>query len=136
MANPRPAGETNLAALLRSMTPVVHPATFAFCALPPGASPPAGCRPRCAFLEPEGLSLVVEEPEAISLGLEIRFRCRMITLSVHSSLEAVGFLAALTARLAAAGIAVNVVSACFHDHLFVPPERADEALAILRGMAV
>jgi hypothetical protein len=50
-------------------------------------------------------------------------------LTVHSSLEAVGFLAAITARLAETGISVNVVSAFYHDHLFVPHDRADEALA-------
>ena len=59
----------------------------------------------------------------------------MITLEVHSSLEAVGFLAAITARLAAAGIGVNPVSACFHDHLFVPAERAEDAMSILEGLA-
>ena len=59
----------------------------------------------------------------------------MITLNVHSSLEAVGFLAAITARLAAAGMGVNPVSAYFHDHLFVPADRVDEAMAILEGLA-
>ena len=44
----------------------------------------------------------------------------MITLDVHSSLESVGFLAAVSARLAAAGIPCNAVSAFHHDHLFVP----------------
>ncbi|RVD48425.1 ACT domain-containing protein, partial [Mesorhizobium sp. M2D.F.Ca.ET.140.01.1.1] len=56
---------------------------------------------------------------------------RMITLNIHSSLEAVGFLAAITTRLAAAGMSVNPVSAFYHDHLFVPAERAEEAMAIL-----
>jgi hypothetical protein len=55
----------------------------------------------------------------------------MMTLTVHSSLEAVGFLAAITARLAEAGISVNAISAFCHDHLFVPEDRADEALARL-----
>ena len=59
----------------------------------------------------------------------------MITLTVHSALDAVGFLAAVTARLAAAGIGANPVSAFFHDHLFVPAARADEALALLRSLA-
>ena len=58
----------------------------------------------------------------------------MITLSVHSSLEAVGFLAAITARLANAGISVNAVSAFHHDHLFVPEHRASEALRLLQDM--
>jgi hypothetical protein len=54
---------------------------------------------------------------------------------VHSSLEAVGFLAAITARLAKAGMGVNPVSAFFHDHLFVPAERAGEAMAMLEALA-
>jgi hypothetical protein len=45
------------------------------------------------------------------------------------------WVAALLPTLAAAGIGVNPVSAYFHDHLFVPADRADEALALLRGIA-
>ncbi len=56
-------------------------------------------------------------------------------MTVHSSLEAVGFLAALTTRLAAAGISVNPVSAFYHDHLFVPENRAEEAVRLLVNMA-
>ena len=59
----------------------------------------------------------------------------MITLNIHSSLEAVGFLAAITTRLAAAGMGVNPVSAFYHDHLFVPAERAEEAMELLRQLA-
>jgi hypothetical protein len=47
----------------------------------------------------------------------------------------VGFLAAITARLAEAGISVNAVSAFHHDHLFVPADRGDEAMAALRDMS-
>ena len=47
---------------------------------------------------------------------------------------AVGFLAAITARLANAGISVNAVSAFHHDHLFVPERRAGEALRLLQDM--
>jgi hypothetical protein len=57
----------------------------------------------------------------------------LITLTVHSSLDGVGFLAAVTARLADAGIAVNAVSAFYHDHLFVPESRAEQALRLLQN---
>jgi uncharacterized protein len=59
----------------------------------------------------------------------------MITLRIHSSLEAVGFLARIAAELARLGISVNVVSAFHHDHLFVPAGRAEEAMAALRALA-
>ena len=38
--------------------------------------------------------------------------------------------------LAAAGIPSNPVSGFHHDHLFVPVDRSDEALALLRSLAV
>jgi hypothetical protein len=44
----------------------------------------------------------------------------MITLNVYSSLEAVGFIAAVGAKLNKIG--VNPVSGFFHDHCFVPVE--------------
>jgi hypothetical protein len=59
----------------------------------------------------------------------------LITLTVHSSLEAVGFLAAVTVPLAEAGISVNAVSAFHHDHLFVPVERAEDAQLLLQRLA-
>ncbi len=74
------------------------------------------------------------EEEARAAGLQSSFRSRMITLNIHSSLDAVGFLAAITARLAAAGMGVNPVSAYFHDHLFVPADRAEEAMAVLEAL--
>jgi hypothetical protein len=87
------------------------------------------------FIEREGTTLILGESQAKAAGLAGTFRCRMVTLDIHSSLEAVGFLAAITAKLAAAGMGVNPVSAFYHDHLFVPAERAEEAMAILRQLA-
>ncbi|KIW87752.1 uncharacterized protein Z519_11726 [Cladophialophora bantiana CBS 173.52] len=60
------------------------------------------------------------------------YPCRMITCDVHSSLEAVGFMAVLATRLAGRGISVNPVSGFYHDHLFVPVERAEEAVSELQ----
>ena len=68
-------------------------------------------------------------------GSPINLHRDMITLTVHSSLEAIGFLAAITGRLAEAGISVNAVSAFYHDHLFVPEHRAEEALHHLQNVS-
>jgi hypothetical protein len=86
------------------------------------------------FREREGTTLVIRREEAERLGMDAQFASRLITLTVHSSLEAVGFLATITAGLAHAGISVNAVSAFYHDHLLVPQDRADEALACLQQM--
>ena len=88
--------------------------------------------PVCMIREAEGWTLVLRRGDAERLGLAYTYLCRMITLTVHSSLEAVGLLAEVTARLAGRGISVNAVSGYYHDHLFVPVERADEAMDALR----
>ncbi len=128
-------GETDLQKLLASMTPQLLAGTYVFVTLAPDMPVPAGFEPVMRFREREGLTLILGEDEAKAAGLAGTFRCRMITLDIHSSLEAVGFLAAITTRLAAAGMGVNPVSAFYHDHLFVPADRAEEALAILHKLA-
>jgi hypothetical protein len=87
------------------------------------------------FREGEGTTLILPLEAAEGAGIACVFPCRMITLRVHSSLEAVGFMARITARLAGAQIGVNPVSAFFHDHLFVPEDRAEEAIALLRELS-
>ena len=128
-------GETDLKKLLGSMSPELLPGVFVFATLPPGKPIPAGLDPVMTFREREGDTLVLSEDEAKAAALPSAFRSRMITLNVHSSLDAVGFLAAITTRLATAGMGVNPVSGYFHDHLFVPADRADEAMAILEALA-
>jgi hypothetical protein len=59
----------------------------------------------------------------------------MITLNVHSSLEAVGFIARVATELAKHGMGVNPVSGFYHDHLFVPEGRERDALEILGRLA-
>jgi hypothetical protein len=124
--------ETDLTTLIRSMSPRLRPGLFVFAS---ANATPAGIEPVMTFREAEGTTLIVLRDQAAAAGLPATFPSRMITLEVASSLEAVGFLAAITAALARAGIAVNPVSAFHHDHLFVPEGRAEEAMAILRAMA-
>ncbi|MGY8711928.1 ACT domain-containing protein [Bradyrhizobium sp. 18BD] len=128
-------GERDLDALLRHMKPELRPRIFAFCTIAPSASIPAALNPLLTFREQEGTTLVILREEAEAAGLRCAFPSRLITLTVHSALDAVGFLAAITARLAKAGISVNAVSAFHHDHLFVPVDRADQAMVLLREMS-
>jgi uncharacterized protein len=124
-------GETDLQNLLGSMSPELLPGVFVFSTLPTRDAMPADVEPVMIFREREGVTLILRESEAEAAGLASTFPSRMITLNVHSSLEAIGFLAVIATRLAAAGMGVNPVSAYFHDHLFVPCDRADEAMQVL-----
>ena len=124
-------GETDTEKLIRDMRPALREGEFVYCAVSPEELARLGDEPVCVFREEEGVTAILPRRRAEEAGLRFDYRCRMITLQVHSSLAAVGLLAAVTARLAVAGISVNVVSACRHDHLFVPVERAEEALSLL-----
>jgi len=128
-------GECDLAALLRHMKPELRTGIFVFCTIPPNESIPATINPLLTFREQEGTTLVIPREEAEAAGLGYAFASRLITLTVHSALDAVGFLAAVTSALAEAGISVNAVSAFHHDHLFVPVDRVDEAMAVLQELS-
>jgi len=128
------AAERDLDVLLKQMQPELQPGIFVFCTIAPDASIPAALNPLLTFREQEGTTLVVPRDEAEAAGLNHAFASRLISLTVHSALDAVGFLAAITARLAEAGISANAVSAFHHDHLFVPEDRANEAMALLQNM--
>jgi hypothetical protein len=127
-------GETDLKKLLATMTPQLLAGIHVFVTLSPGEPVSGTLDPVMQFREREGTTLIVLEDQARAAGLDGVFPSRMITLNIHSSLEAVGFLAAITTRLAAAGMGVNPVSAFYHDHLFVPADRAEEALAMLEKL--
>ncbi|MBV6657206.1 MAG: ACT domain-containing protein [Devosiaceae bacterium] len=124
------AAITDLSQLLAHMEPVLHPPVYVFATVPSGTST-AQLAPVMRFSEAEGETLIIERDAAQQAGLHFAFPSRMITLNVHSSLDAVGFLAAITRALADAGMGVNPVSAFYHDHLFVPEDRAQDAMEIL-----
>ena len=129
------AGETELGKLLAGMMPELQPGEFVFCTVPPERVAGLPAEPVGWFREAEGVAVILPRGDAESAGLAGAFPCRMITLGVHSSLDAVGFLAAVLARLAAAGISVNPVAGYHHDHLFVPTASAEAALEVLRALA-
>jgi hypothetical protein len=128
------SGNTGLSTLLRDMSPRLATGEYVFCAFPAGKVPGA-LSPLCTFQEKEGMSVICRRRDADRLGLPRSQPHRLITLAVHSSLAAVGFLAAVSTELARAGIACNAVSAFHHDHLLVPSRDARRALALLRALS-
>lgn len=128
------SGERDLDTLLASMSASLHEGVYVFATLHE-RDVPVDARPRMMFREAEGVTLILLREAAIELGLEFEFPCRMITLNVHSSLDAVGFLARITTRLAAADMGVNPVSGFYHDHLFVPEKRAQDAMTLLNDLS-
>jgi hypothetical protein len=114
------AGESDLARLLEALNPKLYPERYSISA----AAEPTLREDQFALLrEEEGLTLIQPDPSG---------EWARISLGVHSNLDAVGLTAVLSARLAEAGISANIVAGLYHDHLFVPWGRRDEALLCLR----
>jgi uncharacterized protein len=128
------SGEMNLEQLLKSMQPVLQNGEYIFCSLDPQDDRCTAVKPIGSFQEREGLTLILLREGADSVGISYTSTFVMITLSVHSSLEAVGFLAQITSLLAQQGISVNPGSAYYHDHLFVPSDRVNEAMQLLQAL--
>jgi hypothetical protein len=123
-------GERNLDMLVNTMQPLLTDGKWVFRTSESGFDAATLETAILMFREPEGVtSISPATPDDDELPV-----WAMITLTIHSSLEAVGFLAAITTSLAAIDIPANAVSAYYHDHIFVPYERRDDALECLRCM--
>ncbi len=130
------SGETQLSVLLSSMEPKLQTGRWVFATIAQDklanilekipASDIQGL-----YKEAEGCSLILNEEQADSLNIESSEAFAAISLSIHSSLEAVGLTAAISTALAKEGISANVVAAFFHDHIYVPVEKAGTAMECL-----
>ena len=123
-------GERSLEVLLRDMNPLLHDGPYVF--VQTGTVPDEAV---ATFREEEGLTVIVERRQADALALSYSSLWAWITLTVHSDLAAVGFLAEVAGRLARAGISCNAFAAVMHDHIFVPYDRRFDALRALTGDA-
>ncbi|MGH8081242.1 MAG: ACT domain-containing protein [Lysobacter sp.] len=85
-------------------------------------------------LEDEGLTCVLRREDADARGLAYDFVAAWLSLRVHSALQAVGLTAAISRALTVHGISCNVLAGFYHDHLLVPADRRDEAVAVLHGL--
>jgi hypothetical protein len=127
-------GETSLSTLLRSMSPQLNDGDFVFCSVTDTAVLNE-VEVLGSFREREGLTVILERHQAQTLGLSFEYVAAWITLTVHSSLAAVGLTAAFSTALGQAGISCNVIAGYYHDHLFVAKDDAQKALAVLQLLA-
>jgi hypothetical protein len=126
-------GETDLNELLKSISPKLNPGDYVFCAVTelPKISPSDIIS---TVREQEALTIVIKKELADQLNLTYSFIATWITLTVHSSLEAVGLTAAFSTALSNEGISCNVIAGFYHDHIFVNKQNAERALKILNNL--
>jgi hypothetical protein len=126
------AGTTDLAQLLRTLDPVLRDGEFVYATV---VEVPAGVPVEATVREPEGLTIVVRRDAADIHGIRYDYVAAWITLTVHSSLEAVGLTAAFATALSREGISCNVLAGHHHDHILVATADAERAMTVLRGLA-
>ena len=128
------SGEINLSILLRSLRPKLQEESFVF-ACTEKSIDWSKIRPWGMFQEQEGTTLILDQHTADEHGFSYESIFSCITLQIHSSLHAVGLTAAVSQALAQQNIPANMIAAYHHDHIFIPQERAMDALMILTSLS-
>ncbi len=137
-------GLTQLSQMLSTLSPELDPLHYVFTTREytdhSAVDPASGQNvqqldPLFTFRETEGETFVLSHQQAEVAGFDTSAVFARITLKVHSSLEAVGLTAAVSAALTEHNIPANVVAAFYHDHVFVPVDRALDALAVLEALS-
>lgn len=132
------AGIEDLKKLLSSMKPELDKGEFVFCTFDNLISIETiiNLNPLCTFREKEGLTLIITTDDALSHDIHFDTVYKLISLTVHSSLNAVGLTAAIATKLASKDISANVVAAYYHDHIFVQKEKAGQAMEAIIELQV
>jgi len=128
------ADEKNLNKLLQTMKPSLSTGDYVFCTVPELPAIDIA-EIIMTFKEQEGTTIIIKKQVADTLKLSYSFIASWITLTVHSSLEAVGLTAAFSQALTDAGISCNVVAAYYHDHIFVNKKDTDKAICVLNKLS-
>ncbi|NND76311.1 MAG: ACT domain-containing protein [Ilumatobacter sp.] len=123
-------GETDVDKMLADLSVERRPGVFTFVAV---RVPTPGLLAAAHAMVEEGelTTLVVPIDAAERAGLPVTVEMAWLTLAVQSSLEAVGLTAVVAQRLTAIDVPCNVLAGYHHDHLLVPVDRADDAVAAL-----
>lgn len=122
---------TDLGEILRTLDVEIRPDPYVFAVVP--GDPPATAA--AVIAEDEGVTVVLTADEARRHGISDSPSFAWLTLTVHSSLEAVGLTAAFSAALAEAGLSCNVLAGFHHDHLLVPFADRERAAEVVRALA-
>ncbi|MDC9500662.1 ACT domain-containing protein [Pseudoalteromonas sp. Angola-18] len=128
------AGILELNTLLKSMNPELKQGEYIFCCLAGNLADYVHLKPLASYVEEEGLTLILNADtadKADKAGITYEAKYNLITLNVHSSLEAVGLTAAVSAKLTEHNISANVVAAFYHDHIFIQTDKAQAAMKAL-----
>lgn len=129
-------GETDLAAMLETLTVSVRPEPYVVVALPPDeTAPPIGSGVAAVIDETEGPTVIATLSRAAHESWPHDFVASWLTLDIHSALTAVGLTATFSRQLGRAGIPCNVIAGFFHDHILVPVEKTDAAVEVIEALA-
>ena len=128
--------ERDLAQLLTALSPTLDETRYGFACIQAEQIPASlAALALGSFRETEGITVIAPVAALNKAHVSIDGEYTCITLSVHSSLAAVGLTARVTTVLADAGISANVVAAFYHDHIFVPAEHALRAMTVLQDLS-
>lgn len=123
-------GETDLDKMLATLRVERRPGVFAFVAVSAPA-PDLAAAAHAMVIEGELTTLVLPVAVAAAAGLPTEPEMAWLSLTVQSSLEAVGLTAAFSKTLGEVGIPCNVLAGFHHDHILVPVDRAQDAVDAL-----
>ncbi len=128
------AGETELAQLIKEMTPSLNKGDYVFTTIKDvskiNRNDTIG-----EFKESEGTTIIIEKRKADELRLEYEYIAAWITLKIHSSLDAVGLTALFSTELAKNNISCNVIAGYYHDHIFVAKKDAQKTIQVLTELS-
>lgn len=125
-------GETDLQKILQTLEPKLNEGFYVFCTIKDHNKIDGEFI--FTFKEEEGLTVVLKKENADKINLKYESEYSWITLTVHSSLDAVGLTASFSKALANNNISCNVVSGYYHDHIFINKNKTTEAMLILKNI--
>lgn len=126
--------KTDLKNILKELNPGMNQGEYVFITTNNIATIPREL-PICEFKESEGTTVVLRRDNADRLNLPYQYIAAWITLTVHSSLHAVGLTALVSSELAENNISCNMIAACHHDHIFVDIKDAQKAMEVLKDLS-
>jgi uncharacterized protein len=129
------SGEKDLHTLLKNMKPTLQEGDYVFCNTKSLAAIDLA-DVIMFFREQEAVTIILKKEVADSLQLPYSFVAAWITLTIHSSLEAVGLTAAFSKALADENISCNVVAAFYHDHIFINKNDSGKAMKVLEKISL